>query len=216
MSPFDVTIGGVADAELGPLLSRMAAAGLPNPAVSPVTARQSQSWPREPIDTPGQELAASWQLVRERSGESYSWPQYRETYEPYRIYLGTVENREPVILGLGETIRHNKWGRDRKYVVVFLSSGAPQQPLVEFLAADDYEQSRELVAIIRGLDGGRRMFGPADELPEAYELYFRTQVYGERVEYRGIWNKLVVVAREDDHKTMLNHALLQARRRYGI
>jgi len=216
MSPFEVTVSNVSDGELGPLLARMAAAGVPSPTVTAVPARNPRAWTREPIDEPGQELASAWQLARERDRESYSWPDYRETYEPYRIYLGTFASREPVFLGLGETIRRNKWGRDRKYVVVFLSNGGPQQPLVEFLAADDYDQTRELVAIIRGLDGGRRMFGPADELPKAYELYFRTQLYGDRVDYRGVWNKLAVVAREDDHKTMLNHALLQAHRRYGI
>jgi hypothetical protein len=32
--------------------------------------------------------------------------------------------------------------------------------------------------------------------------------------YPGAWNKLVVVAREDDHEAMLDHALIQSRRRY--
>jgi hypothetical protein len=40
-------------------------------------------------------------------------------------------------------------------------------------------------------------------------------MYSERVVYRGVWNKVVVVAREDDDETMLNHALLQSRRRYA-
>ena len=30
----------------------------------------------------------------------------------------------------------------------------------------------------------------------------------------GAWNKVVVVAREDDEDTMLNYALVQSRRRY--
>jgi hypothetical protein len=30
----------------------------------------------------------------------------------------------------------------------------------------------------------------------------------------GAWNKLVVVAREDDEEAILNHALTQSRRRY--
>jgi hypothetical protein len=30
----------------------------------------------------------------------------------------------------------------------------------------------------------------------------------------GAWNKVVVVAREDGDATMLNHALIQSRRRY--
>ena len=118
-----------------------------------------------------------------------------------------------VQIGLGETVRKKKWGRDRKYVVAFLSSGSPQRPLAEFVAADDYEQTRELVAVIRGSDGGRRMYGLGDTLPAVYVERFRTQLYRERVDYPGVWNKVVVVAREDDHMTMLNHALIQGRRR---
>ena len=46
--------------------------------------------------------------------------------------------------------------------------------------------------MIRGSDGGRR----------------------KRIVYPGAWNKRVVIAREDDHEAMLNHALIQSRRRY--
>ncbi len=128
--------------------------------------------------------------------------------------MATTRTEGAVQIGLGETIRENKWGRDRKYVVAFLSSGSPQQPLVEFVAADDYEQTRELVAVIRGSDGGRRMYSAGDTLPALYNERFRTQIYNERVVYPGAWNKVVVVvAREDDEQTMLNHALIQSRRR---
>ena len=128
--------------------------------------------------------------------------------------MGRTRAEGVVHIGLGETVRKNKWGRDRKYVVAFLSSGSPQQPLVEFVAADDYEQTRELVAVIRGSDGGRRMYGVGDSLPSVYTERFRTQVYNERVVHPGAWNKIVVVAREDDDGAILNHALIQSRRRY--
>jgi hypothetical protein len=58
------------------------------------------------------------------------------------------------------------------------------------------------------------MYGPGDALPGVYEDCFRTQMYSERVLYPGVWNKAVVVAGEDDDATMLNHALIQGRRRY--
>jgi hypothetical protein len=110
-------------------------------------------------------------------------------------------------------MRKKKWGRDRRYVVAFLSAGSPQQPLAEFVAADDYDQTRELVAVIRGSDGGRRMYGAGDALPAVYTERFRTQMYNERVVHPGVWNKIVVVAREDEDEAMLNHALIQSRRR---
>jgi len=213
MCPFSVTVQHVPDRELGPLLTRLAEAGFENPIIDHVgpeggsdkTARRARE---RPLDLP-----EDWRLVREREGESYRWPDGRDRYEPYRVFVGTTRTEGAVQIGLGETVRKNRWGRDRKYVVAFLSSGSPQQPLVEFVAADDYEQTRELVAVIRGSDGGRRMYGVGDPLPAVYTERFRTQIYNERVVHPGAWNKIVVVAREDDHEAILNHALIQSRRR---
>jgi hypothetical protein len=58
------------------------------------------------------------------------------------------------------------------------------------------------------------MYGLGDALPAVYTERFRTQIYNERVVHPGAWNKLVVVAREDDEEAILNHALTQSRRRY--
>jgi len=214
MCPFSVTLQHVPDRELGPLLIELAQAGFHNPIVKPVAGdrparKAAASARRRMADLPG-----DWSLVREREGESYQWPEERERYSSYRVFIGTTRAEGAVHIGLGETLRKNKWGRDRKYVVAFLSSGSPQQPLVEFVAADDYEETRELVAVIRGSDGGRRMYGAGDALPRVYAESFRTQLYSERVVYPGVWSKVVVVAREDDDNTMLNHALIQGRRRY--
>jgi hypothetical protein len=212
MSPFTVTVRHVPDRELGPLLSRLAEAGFDNPTINHVDADAApdEAAPERggPLDLP-----EDWRLVREREGESYRWPDGRDRYEPYRVFVGTTRTEGAVQIGLGEAIRKKKWGRDRKYVVAFLSSGSPQQPLVEFVAADDYEQTRELVAVIRGSDGGRRMYGIGDALPAVYAERFRTQIYNERVVHPGAWNKIVVVAREDEHEAILNHALIQSRRR---
>ena len=213
MSPFSVTVQHVPDRELGPLLSRLAEAGFDNPIIDHVGAggASDEAAPARggPLDLP-----QDWRVVQGREGESYRWPSGRDRYEPYRVFMGTTRAEGAVQIGLGETIRKNKWGRDRKYVVAFLSSGSPQQPLVEFVAADDYERTRELVAVIRGSDGARRMYGVGDALPAVYTERFRTQLYNERVVHPGAWNKLVVVAREDDQEAILNHALIQSRRRY--
>jgi hypothetical protein len=214
MCPFSVTLQRVPDQELGPLLIQLAQAGFHNPIIEPVGGE----------GTPGRRAAAAlgrtadlpedWRLVQEREGQSYQWPGQREHYSRYRVFIGTTRAEGAVHIGLGEATRKNKWGRDRKYVVAFLSSGSPHQPLAEFVAADDYPETRELVAVIRGSDGGRRMYGAGDVLPGVYEERFRTQMYSERVVYPGVWNKVVVVAREDDDETILNHALIQGRRRY--
>jgi hypothetical protein len=214
MSPFSVTVPNVPDRELGPLLTQLFEAGFDNPIITPVGADGASSQAAARARGGAADLAGDWRLVREREGESYRWPQGRDRYAPYRVFMATTRAEGAVQIGLGETLRKNRWGRDRKYVVAFLSSGSPQQPLVEFVAADDYDQTRELVAVIRGSDGGRRMYGAGDALPAVYTERFRTQIYNERIMYPGAWNKLVVVAREDDDEAMLNHALIQSRRRY--
>jgi len=214
VSPFSVTVPNVPDRELGPLLTTLSEAGFGNPSIKLVGADSPSGKVRASAPAGPADLPEDWRLVRERDGESYRWPKRRDRYAPYRVFMGTTRAEGAVQIALGEAIRNNARGRDRKYVVAFLSSGSPQEPLVEFAATDDYEQTRELVAVIRGSDGGRRMYGAADALPAVYVERFRTQIYNERITYPGAWNKLVVVASEDDDETMLNHALIQSRRRY--
>ncbi len=214
MCPFSVTLRHVPDRDLGPLLAQLSEAGFANPVIthSSAGAPSDGSGSGDRIVAP--ELPEDWRLLQEREGESYRWPKRRETYSPYRVFIGTTRTEGAVQIGLGGTVRENAWGRDRKYVVAFLSGGSPQQPLVEFVTADDFEDTRELVAVIRGSDGGRRMYGLGDQLPPVYAERFRTEIYNERVAHPGAWNKVVVVASEDDDQTMLNHALIQSRRRY--
>jgi hypothetical protein len=152
--------------------------------------------------------------VQEREGQSYQWPEERERYSRYRVFMGVTRAEGAVHIGLGETIRKNKWGRDRKYVVAFLSSGSPQRPLAEFVAADDYRRHATSSQSSVGATAGGVCTGPATPFPGVYTEGFRTQLYRERVVYPGVWKKVVVVAREDEDATMLNHALIQGRRRH--
>ena len=214
MCPFSVTVEHVPDRELGPLVARLSEAGFANPDIRYVGSDGPPDGGGPPARLASPDLPEAWRLVHEREGESYRWPKRRDVYAPYRIFLGTTRAEGAVQIGLGETIRENAWGRDRKYVVAFLTGGAPQHPLVEFVAADDFGDTRELVAVIRGSDGGRRMYGIGDKLPAVYTERFRTQIYNERVVHPGAWNKVVVVARDTDDATILNHALIQSRRRY--
>jgi hypothetical protein len=213
MCPFSVTVQNVPDRELGPLLTQLSQAGFDSPIIMSLGADGGTNSvsPLAPGRTP--DLPSDWRVLKERNGDSYRWPNGRDRYSRYRVFIGTTRTEGAVQIGLGETIRENKWGRDRKYVVAFLSAGSPQQPLVEFVAADDYEQTRELVAVIRGSDGGRRMYGAGDALPTLYAKRFRTQIYNERVDHSGAWNKVAVVVGEDDEQAILDHALIQSRRR---
>jgi hypothetical protein len=219
MARFGVLVPDVPDTELGYLLAHLSDAGYDHPVVTRTDDRPpgqlALPGPRRAGADPFEDsdLPDSWDLIEERHGMTYRWPKYTEDYGVYRIFRASTGAEGIVHISLGAAMRRAKWGRDRHYLIAFLSAGAPLTPLVEFLEADDSPESREYLSVIRGKDGGRKMFGPGDTLPGAYARRFRTQMYGERVDCRGVWNKVVIVAHEEELTTILNHALLQARRR---
>lgn len=155
---------------------------------------------------------ALWREVERRVGETYKWPTEHgdlEEYDPFVVYsadgltLALAQNVGPVMV-------KDKW---RKQVWVFRigAGGGSKRPIMPFVQADDYEQTRELVALIRGKgDSGRGMFGPGDSLPAAYEG-MRVENFGARI--AGHYNKYCVVAHEDDVKAMLDHGAAQVRLR---
>jgi hypothetical protein len=220
VAPFDVTYRDVPDERLSELLGLTNAAGFGTPTMAPTGAsaatseRPSQSQLTDAFEHEV-DLPSAWELVREREDQAYTWPEERESYHTYRVYAAETGQTGTVHIGLGTNRSHPAWGSDRMHVVAFLSSGSPQIPLVEFQGADDFDQSRELISVIRGKGGGKskKMFGLGDPLPRVYAENFRTALYSDRIRVRGAWAKVGVVAREDQPEVLLNHALIQARRR---
>jgi hypothetical protein len=219
MSPFDVVYRSVPDERLSALLASTNNAGFPTPEVLPVLragngASAADSRPLAVVA----DLPSDWHLVRRLEGQTYSWPELREHYVDYAIYAGKTRRDGTVHIALGRAERLKTWGRDRTYIIAFLTSGTPQAPLVEFLETDDYPETHEMLAVIRGRDGAesKKMFGPGDSLPEVYVDRFRTGMYNDYIRVQGSWNKVAVIASEDDSVSMLNHALLQARRRGNL
>jgi len=170
--------------------------------------------PKELPKTP-EELGdiGKWRQVDHLADQMYQWPELTEQYPRYDVYVGHTQREGLVYISLGWTKRAGAWGRNRIYVVAFLSRRSPQTPLVEFLETDDHAETDDLLAVVRGRDGGRRMYGPEDTLPAVYAKCFRTEIYRDRIHAPGAWNKFAVVAHKDDTTAILNHALLQARRR---
>jgi hypothetical protein len=159
-----------------------------------------------------------WSEVEDRYDETWGWPRQGggtniEVYAPFKVYEGRSEEGR-VRLGLGWCERTAVWGRDRRYIIAFHVRNGSKQPLVEFLETDDAATSGEFIAIIRGKGATRKeMYAPGDSLPRGYE-HLRLEDYRSRVE--GGWRRLGVVAHEDDTSSMLDHALIQARLRYGV
>jgi hypothetical protein len=157
----------------------------------------------------------SWKETGRRSGVTYSWPTKAgetpnlEKYDPFVEWEGTAAEGR-VRLGVGECERAEVWGKDRLYFIVFIVRAKSIEPVVEFLEADDGDA---FVAIIRGKGRtGREMFAPGDELPAGYE-HLPVEPYRDHV--ADGYRRLAVVARQADPEVMLEHALMQARLRYG-
>jgi hypothetical protein len=221
MQPFDVTYPRIADERLSDLLAATNQAGFPTPTITPTAKSGATSGGAVATSTLnlGPELPDDWRAVRELVDQSFPWPNLEEPerYLHYAIYAGTA--REGTVhIALGEAERMETWGKDRKYFIAFLTSGSPQLPLVEFLETDDYAETHEVIAVIRGRGGhnSKKMYGPADPLPEVYTEHFRIGIYSDYIRVPGAWGKLAVIADEDGVTTILNHALLQARRKGSL
>jgi hypothetical protein len=94
---------------------------------------------------PARELTATELLCRCHHLSSPQWPELLERYDRYHAYRGQTQREGTVFIALGWAVRRGAWGMDRVYVVSFLSQRAPQTPLAEFLAADDYAETGELI-----------------------------------------------------------------------
>ena len=118
MCPFSVTVEHVPDRELGPLLVRLSEAGFAHPIVIHVgsdgATERAAAAPTRPAPS---DLPENWRLLHEREGECYRWPKRRDDYTPYRVFMGRTRREGAVQIGLGETIRENARGRDRRDVV---------------------------------------------------------------------------------------------------
>src|SRR6478609_4868152 len=108
MSPFSVTLQNVPDPELGPLLIRLAQAGFHDPIIRPVGADRTSDKTGAPVGSGTPDLPEDWRLVREREEQSYRWPDQRERYSRYRVFVGSTRAEGAVHIGLGEAIRRSE------------------------------------------------------------------------------------------------------------
>ena len=166
--------------------------------------------------TAGQvELPEAWKFIEELLGETYKWPQETDEYETFRIFEGRTSGGI-VRAALGACERTQVRGRDRRYIIThYLTPGGSKRPIAEFLETDDYAETGDLIAIIKGKGGRPKMYDPTDDLPPEYTR-FRIETYRDRINVPGSYEKLGIVAHEDDAETMLSHTLIQAQSRFGL
>jgi hypothetical protein len=155
---------------------------------------------------------SAWTEIKRLDGQRYSWPPDAggdEEYDPFVVYrngglvLALAHNKAKVVVK--EKMREQIW-------VFHMGTGlGSKEPISPFIAADDYDETREMVSIIRGNgESRRRMFDPSEQLPLEY-AGLKIEILGDRIQ--GHYKKLCAVAHEDDVESMLRHGAAQARLR---
>jgi hypothetical protein len=151
-------------------------------------------------------LTGTWKEAEKVESESYRWPDGNvDEYDLFVIYEGRGDFKG-MRLALGRN-QHGEW------IGFVLGSGglSSKRGLVYFQRADDFDDSGELVSMIRGGGAnGRGGFDPAGQTPA---VYGGIKVDSLRERRAGKWNVKAVVAKDDDAETMLTHTAIQARLR---
>jgi hypothetical protein len=170
-------------------------------ALSPATSVPTNAL--QPGSLDGPQLEGDWQETGRRSGETYDWPDgNHDEYEDFVSYRGTGDFAD-MSLALG----YLAYGD----VVGFVLAAGTKRGITWFYRADDFDRTKEKVSLIRGNGStGRAGFAPHEALPNAYRG-FEVDVLSKRK--AGKWNRLGVVAKEDDFSAMLGHTALQAKLR---
>ncbi|MGZ4256283.1 MAG: hypothetical protein ACXVRE_00780 [Gaiellaceae bacterium] len=138
---------------------------------------------------------ASWTKVDERHGVEYTWPDSISHFDPFLTYRsGNLE------LAIG--FDRDGGGNPTTQI---LKDGVP---FASFQPASDFAETGELVGIIRGREGGRKMFAFDDSLPPQYSAMTIARLSDRIVGHR-FRNMACVVVNHDDVDSMLDHGRAQ-------
>ena len=149
----------------------------------------------DPGSTPATTGPTSWTKVGEANGVDYRWPDSTSHFNPLRTYRdGHLE------LGLGFDTDNNG-----DPTVQILKDGVP---FASFQPADDFGTTKELVGVIRGRAGTRKMFSITDPLPPQYANMTTARLIDRLAGHR-FKNATCVVVKHDDDTTMLEHGKAQ-------
>jgi hypothetical protein len=135
----------------------------------------------------------------------YRWPSGNKEPYPHWIEYRAVgtDGEHRVRIGFGV---RSTYGRDRKRVVVWIDD----HPQAEFLAADDFERSGDVLCEIKvpGDPGERICRYPEESIPERYSG-LPTVGLPTRVPGPGVHNAWAVVANIADHRVLFALAALR-------
>jgi len=141
----------------------------------------------------------------------HRWPNSTvERYATWIMYKArAIDGEHQVMIAFGE---REAYGRNRPRVLVVIDG----YPTVEFLGADDFVASGEVLSEIRAAgETGRGMCRyPDDPIPPGY-LALQTVGLPNRVTGAGVRNAWMVVANICDHRSMIALASMRRAEKAG-
>ena len=146
-------------------------------------------------------------LALEEVGADFevAWPGgQKEIFSHYVEYLGQFEQGEfKVRIGYTKRIAYEI---ERARIVTWING----YPFAEFLAADDFKNSGDLLSEIKLRKGDQRLMCryPDDPVPPRYAM-FNVQGMPTRISGKWLHNAWAVVANVCDHKTIISLAAMR-------
>jgi hypothetical protein len=134
----------------------------------------------------------------------YQWFDKMEKYTVIQYIATDDEGRHEVQIGQTE---RETYGLNRKRIVVFIDN----YPYAEFVAADDFDKTGDLLSEIRILqkDGNFDMVEyPEEGIPPFYSN-FTVEGLPNRIKSKGVRKAWSVIANISDHKAMMALAFLR-------
>ena len=134
----------------------------------------------------------------------YQWFETTEKYLVLQYIALDDEGRHEVQIGHTE---RETYGLNRKRIVVFIDG----YPYAEFVAADDFDKTGDLLSEIRLIQEDNRfdMCEYPDEGIPAMYASFTVEGLPNRIKAKGVHNAWSVVANISDHKAMISLAFLR-------
>ncbi|MHA2357960.1 MAG: hypothetical protein ACXABK_04245 [Candidatus Heimdallarchaeaceae archaeon] len=134
----------------------------------------------------------------------YHWFNNIEQYTVIQYIALDEEGTHEVYIGHTE---REAYGLNRKRIVVFIDD----YPYAEFVAADDFDKTGDLLSEIRLLqeDEYLDMCEYPEEGVPAFYSNFTVEGLPNRIKTKGVHNAWSVVANISDHKTMISLAFLR-------
>lgn len=157
------------------------------------------------------EILKAMEVIKVDPNFVHSWADGDEEFKMIE-YKASSERREHTIQ-IGYTLR-NAYGEERARVIVFID----KYPYTEFVGADDFEKTGDVLSEIKVADENDRMIMcryPEDRIPSRYSM-FQVEGLPLRIKAKGVHNAWAVVVNLSDHRTMIALAALRKTERYSM